>query len=184
MRDMNRLSVLSVYTDEDGNQMETCLDEETGELIDRVAYTSITRDVEYSEPLDIMSITNKVKFNQAVAYKIGKRRYNLWVGGSLLDLAIDRQVHPSELCIFFYLGREVGYNNLVYTSIGDILKGTGCGRTTVYSALQSLKDSGLIREVGIELDKDGDRMFAINPRYFFLGYYPYRQELVKDWYKG
>jgi hypothetical protein len=180
---MRNYTVLSTYVDEHGTKIENCLDEETGELIDRVASTNILMDLEYISPIDISGITSRLKFEEVVAGKIGRKRYNLWVGSSLLDLAIDKQVHPAPLCVLFYLGRSVAYNNLAYTSVQDIIKGTGHTKSTVYMALQTLEGIGLIKDVGVNLDRESDRLFTVNPRYFFLGYYPYRQELVKGWYK-
>lgn len=174
-------TILASYVDEDGKEVETRVDEETGELKDYIVNESIPRDIQYPSPVEIHRITGRKAFEELLSEKIGRRKYQLWVGNVLLDLAIDKDIHASIVTVFCFLGRKVGYNNIAYTSTKELVEGTGLNKRTVQRALDSLERMHLILKVVLDLDKAGDRLILINPRYFFLGYYPYRQVLVREW---
>lgn len=174
--------VLSEYTDENGDVVHTCMDKNTGEIVDYVISKGITRDISYPPPIDISLLNSRDIFEKITDQKIGKKRYQLWVGNMLLDLVVDKKYHPSVFGMFCYLGQNVKYNNLIYTSTKEMSVGAGYNRDTVSKAVKKLKEEGLLREVDNKLEHPTDRLFMINPLYFFLGYYPYRSVLIKDWY--
>ncbi len=156
------------------------VDMATGELI----YVGSGADLVYSQPIDIPSITSREVYDEIVKEKTRNKRYRLLVSRVLLDVIIDKQLSIGALSVFCFLGQSIGYNNMVYTSVKEIQKGTSYSRDWVYVALEELQRAGLIREVSHKLRGKADRMFLINPVYFFLGYYPYKENLIKDWMMG
>ena len=174
--------VLSEYVDEEGNDVQVCMDDSTGEIVEYVSSKGLVREIAYPPPIDISTLNSRDIFDTIVKQKIGKKRYQLWVGSGLLDLVVGKEYHPSVFGLFCYLGQSIKYNNMVYTDSKEMSEGTGYNRDTVRKAVVQLVKAGLIRQVDNELENVVDRLFLINPRYFFLGYYPYRSVLIKDWY--
>jgi hypothetical protein len=143
--------VLDSYINEKGDLVESRMDESTGEVWSTIA--GKPQDMEDPIPaIDISSITNRGIFEGIVRQKIGKRRYRLWVGPELLEIVVAKDLHPSVYSVFCFLGQNIGYNNMVYLSTEEICNGT-----------------------------DHNRFFLVNPRFFYLGYYPYRNVLVNEW---
>lgn len=134
------------------------------------------------KPIDISSIKNKAMYEAMVRSKV--KNYNLSIGRDLLEVAIAKSLTQAEMSVFCALGDMVGYNNMVYTTTKEIVALTGCVRQTVGDILDNLERKGLIKEVGEELEGKADRFILVNPRYFFKGYYPYREKLTMDWYKS
>lgn len=178
MSDSSKNDVSSlVYTSSIPSELEGyVVDTSTGELIYK-------GDESYSVPVDISTITNKGKFDQMVKDKLAGRKYRLVVSHVLLDLIVDKSLSIGALSVFCYLGQNIGYNNMTYTSIKSIQEGTSYGRDWVYMAIDELKTKGLLREVEHKLEGRADRMFLVNPVYFFLGYYPHKDNLIRDWIK-
>lgn len=174
--------VLSEYEDEEGNTVQTCMDNSTGEIVDYVVSKGVVRDISYPPPIDISTINSKEIFDHIIKQRVGKKRYQLWVGSVLLDLVVGKQYHPSVFGMFCYLGQSIKYNNMVYTNTKEMGEGAGYNRDTVRRVISQLIAGGLIKDVGNKLENPIERLFLVNPRYFFLGYYPYRNVLVKDWY--
>lgn len=177
-------TVLGSYVDEDGNEVETRLDDQTGEIVDYVISKQQSRNIAYPAPIEIAVLNSREIFLSTVKQSIGKRRYSLWVGEVLLDMVVDLKLHPSVFTVFCYLGRSLSYNHMVYTTTEELIKGTGYNRNTVGRAIKSLSELGMLRDAGVKLVGKSDKFFLLNPRYFFFGYYPYRQVLVRDWYKA
>lgn len=155
------------------------IDTETGEIVEKVG-----RDIFYLPPIDLSIITSKRIFDEVVSQRLSRKRYRLWVSPLLLDVVIERNVSIPALSILCYLGQKIGYNNMVYTTFKEIQEGSGYVRQTVSYAISELKSRNLLREVSNKLEERDSRFFLINPLYFFLGYYPNRDNLIKDWMLG
>jgi hypothetical protein len=155
------------------------VDYNTGE-----AFLVTAENVSYLAPLDIKTIVSQETFNQVVKERMYRKRYRLWVSPMLLDMVIERQISIPSLSILCLLGQQIGYNNMVYTSIKKLSEGSGYVRQTVSSAVVELKSHGLLREPENKLEERESRFFLVNPLYFFLGYYPHRDNLIKDWIMG
>ena len=136
-----------------------------------------------SPPIDISSIRSREVFNEMIGGKIGKRKYRLWVSPLLLEMVIDKDIYISSLSVFCYLGQNIGYSNMVYIKTKDIVDQCSYTRQTVSLAIEDLKVRGLIKEVVQKLEGRDDRLFLIYPLYFFLGYFPMRDVLLRDWSK-
>jgi hypothetical protein len=129
-------------------------------------------------PIEIHKIKSRGQFDEMVKAKA--KYFQLSIGLDILDLRLT----PTEAVLFNCLGKLVGYNHMVYTTTRELLVDVGCTRKTLVDCLFSLESRNLIRQVGVELEGKGDRLILVNPRYFFKGYYPYREELIKRWYLG
>jgi len=167
---------------------DTCLingyliDKQTGEIVaegGRYAH----QDISYLQPLDISSITSRGVYEEVVKARI-KKWYKLWVSPMLLDIVIERGTSIPALSTLCLLGQKIGYNNMVYTSIKELATDSGYSRQTVTGAVVELKQKGFVREVENRLEEKESRFLLINPLYFFLGYYPHRENLLKDWMMG
>ena len=141
------------------------------------------RGREPSPPIDISTIRSKEIFDEVVSGKIGKRKYRLWVSPLLLEMVIDKDIYISSLSVFCYLGQNIGYSNMVYLRTKDIVDQCRYTRQTISLAIEDLKVRGLIKEVVQKLEGRDDRFFLIYPLYFFLGYFPMRDVLLRDWSK-
>jgi len=115
---------------------------------------------------------------------VGKRKFRLWVSPMLLDIVIEKQISIPAISILCLLGQKIGYNNMVYTTAKDISEGSGYVRQTVSSALVELGQAGFVKEVDNKLKEKDSRFLLVNPLYFFLGFYPHRDTLIKDWMLG
>lgn len=164
------MSVEYVY--ETINGVRCRIDTDTGEVV--------MKDYRYRTPIDIFKIKTKEQYNDIVKTARGKSKWRLWVGDVLLDLIIERNISIPAASVFCCLGREVGFNNMVFTTTKELQDKTKHTRQTITLALKELKDHDLIREASWVKEK-GSRFFLLNPLYFFLGYYPYRDHLLKKW---
>ena len=151
---------------------------DTGELVESY------EDTHYLVPIDISGIGSKEQYDSLITEHIGKKKYRLVISPVLLDLVVDKVIPMSTLCIFCLLGQKVGYRNMVYTNTKELIEGSGYGRTHISRALSELSINGFIRECDNKLKEKGDRLILVSPLYFFLGYYPHRDGVIKDWYKG
>lgn len=138
----------------------------------------------YIKPIDISAIVAKDIYEEVVRSRVGKRRYKLWISPLLLDVVIDKALTIPALSVLCFLGQKIGYNNMVYITLREIGEGSGYGRQAVSKALTELRRKGFLREVGNKLEERDSRFFLVNPLYFFLGYYPVRDLLLKDWVMG
>jgi hypothetical protein len=152
----------------------------TGELVSGKELN----DRGYAVPVVVSEITSREKYKQVVEDRLKINRYRLQVSHVLLDLVTERQLSIPALSVFCYLGQNIGYNNMVFTTIKDIQEGSGYTRQCVSDAIQELKKNDLVREVEHKLENKADRFFLISPVFFFLGYYPYRDNLIRSWIKG
>lgn len=155
------------------------IDYSTGEL-----YEGRGENVSYVQPIDLKAITSLAYFEAVVKERLSRRRYRLWVSPMLLDMVVERQISIPSLSILCLLGQQIGYNNMVYTTSKKISEGSGYVRQTVSSAIVELKSKGLLRESENKLEERDSRFFLVNPLYFFLGYYPNRDNLIKNWIMG
>lgn len=155
------------------------INKDTGEITEKIA-----SDIMYLPPIDISTITSRDVYDRLVAGRTSRRKYRLWVSPLLLDIVIERGMSIPALSILCYLGRNVGYNNMVYVTMKEIQEGSGYVRQTISTALTELKGRGFIREVSNKLEEKDSRFLLISPLYFFLGYYPNRDTLLRDWMLG
>jgi DNA-binding transcriptional ArsR family regulator len=135
----------------------------------------------YLDPIDIPSITSLEEYTKVIKEKTYRRRYKLWICPLLLDIITEKHISIPALSLLCLLGRKVGYNNMVYTSTKELAEGCGYSRQTISSSLSELKGCGLIKEPNPKLVGKDDRFILVSPLYFFLGYYPYRDVLLRDW---
>lgn len=138
----------------------------------------------YVKPFDISVIHCKEDFDKSVVEVLARRKFKLWVSPLLLDVIIERKLSSPALGIYCFLGQSIGYSTYVYLTIKEMSEGSGYVRQTVYKTLDELEEAGLIRKVGNKLKNREDRFYAINPLYFYLGYYPNRENALKDWMMG
>ena len=162
-----------------GDITNYAVDYTTGEV-----YEVRSVDITYLQPIDISAIGSKIRFDEIVRERISRRRYRLWVSPMLLDMVVEKQISIPSLSVLCLLGQKIGYNNMVYTTFKDICIGSGYVRQTVSGAIAELKEKGLLRECSHKLEERDSRFFLVNPLYFFLGYYPHRDNLIKDWIMG
>lgn len=155
------------------------VDYSTGEI-----YEVRAVDISYLQPIDISAIGSKGIFENIVKERLSRKRYRLWVSPMLLDMVVEKQISIPSLSVLCLLGQKIGYNNMVYTTFKDICLGSGYVRQTVSNAITELKEKGLLRECSHKLEERDSRFFLVNPLYFFLGYYPHRDNLIKDWMLG
>jgi DNA-binding transcriptional ArsR family regulator len=153
------------------------VDKVTGEIYQRRSHV----DISYLAPVDIHNIKSRDVYNRVVVERTNNKRYRLWVCPLLLDMVIERNVSIPALSILCLLGRKVGYNNMVYTTTKELCEDGRYSRQTVSTALSELREGGFIREPNSKLEGKDDRFILISPLYFFLGYYPYRDVLLRDW---
>lgn len=151
------------------------VDSLTGELLQR-------EEELYINPIDVYSIVNRTMYSKLVIEHTGKRKYRLSVSPLLLDLVVDKGLTIPSLSIFCLLGQKVSYRNIIYTTTRELIEGSGYSRQTVSNSLSELSINGFIRECRNSLEGRDDRLILISPLYFFLGYYPHRDNLIKDWY--
>lgn len=151
----------------------------TGEVRERVVLGS-----RYIQPLVLDEITSKATYDKAVKEVLAGRKYRLWVSPFLLDIIIDKELEPREIGLFCFLGQNIAYNNLVYISTKEIISEMGYKRETVSRGLSVLESKFLIRKLDKKLEGKDDRMYQINPLYFFLGYYPNRDKVIGEWMMG
>jgi DNA-binding MarR family transcriptional regulator len=156
---------------------EYVVDKNTGEILE------VVKDIPYQQPIDISSIVSREIFEGVVNLR-RKKWYKLWISPLVLDIVIDRGISIPALSVLCLLGQRIGYNNMVYTTSKDLMVGSGYGRQAVSGAISELKQSGYIREVDNKLQERDSRFFLVNPLYFFLGYFPHRDNLIKDWMRG
>lgn len=154
------------------------VDPETGEL-----YEVGERGSYYLPPLDISAITSKEIYDSVVKARV-KRFMKLKISPILLDVIVDRGLSIPAMSVLCLLGQKIGYNNMVYTSIKELVEGSGYIRQTVSGAIMELKEVGMVREVNNKLKEKESRFFLVNPLYFFLGYYPNRDKLLNEWMLG
>lgn len=154
------------------------VDPETGELYEVEANSSY-----YLPPLDISTIVSREVYDSVVKARV-KRFMKLKISPILLDVIVDRGLSIPAMSVLCLLGQKIGYNNMVYTSVKELVDGSGYIRQTVSSAIVELKDSGMVREVSNKLKERESRFFLVNPLYFFLGYYPNRDKLLNEWMLG
>ena len=161
-------------------------DKETGEILEGVWENSVQEvlPVRYIKPFIIADVTNKEVFDERVKDTTARRKFRLWVSSLIPDLIVDKELSIAELGVFCYLATNIGYGYHVYTSIKDLVDGTGYVRQTVYKALDRLEEGGFIRRCSNKLTAKEDRMYMVNPLYFYLGYYPNRDNALKDWMLG
>lgn len=152
------------------------VNKETGEISEKIG-----SDVYYLPPIDLSAITSRSIYDKLIASRTSRRKYRLWVSPLLLDIVIERGMSIPALSVLCYLGRSVGYNNMVYLTMKEIQEGSGYVRQTVSSALSELKAKKYVREVGNKLEERDSRFFLISPLYFFFGYYSNRDILLRDW---
>lgn len=143
-----------------------------------------SKDPWYSKPIDISAIGSRLQYEEAIKECVGRRKYKLWVSPFLLDIVIDKQLSPSALGLFCYLGQNIGYNNMVYLTTKQIVEDTGYSRQTVSTSLSEIENNHLIRKVDNKLEGRDDRFYLVNPLYFYLGYYPNRDRIIKEWLVG
>ena len=149
----------------------------TGELIfERVELSS-----RYVKPLEIELITSREEYDRQIKAVLARRQYKLWVSQFLLDIIVDRQVSSPALGLYCFLGQSIGYGTYVYLSTKEMVQGSGYVRQTVYKSLQELEDKYLIRKIPNKLKEREDRFYFVNPLYFYLGYYPNRENALKEW---
>ena len=154
------------------------VDPETGEL-----YEVESNNTYYLPPLDISSITSREVYDPVVKARL-KKFMKLKISPILLDVIVDRGLSIPAMSILCLLGQKIGYNNMVYTSVKELVDGSGYIRQTVSNAIGELKDNGMLREVDNKLKEKESRFFLVNPLYFFLGYYPNRDKLLNEWMLG
>lgn len=155
------------------------VDTHTGEIREWVG------EANYLLPIDLATITSREIFDRVVSDRIGKRRnLKLWISPLMLDVVVERRLSIPAISILCLLGQKIAYNNMVYTTAKDISEGSGYVRQTVSTALQELIMSGFVREVGNKLKEKDSRFLLVNPLYFFIGFYPHRDNLIKDWMIG
>jgi DNA-binding MarR family transcriptional regulator len=154
------------------------VDPETGEL-----YEVESSSTYYLPPLDISSITSRELYDSIVKVRL-KKFMKLKISPILLDVIVDRGLSIPAMSVLCLLGQKIGYNNMVYTSVKELVDGSGYIRQTVSNAIGELKDNGMLREVDNKLKEKESRLFLVNPLYFFLGYYPNRDKLLNEWMLG
>jgi DNA-binding transcriptional ArsR family regulator len=154
------------------------VDTHTGEIREWVG------EATYLLPIDISKIDSRQVYDSLVKERVGKRKFRLWVSPMLLDIVIEKQISIPAISILCLLGQKIGYNNMVYTTAKDISEGSGYVRQTVSSALGELGQAGFVKEVDNKLKEKDSRFLLVNPLYFFLGFYPHRDTLIKDWMLG
>lgn len=137
---------------------------------------------EYIQPLDVTKIINRQVFEEEVRNRIGRKKWKLMVSPLLLDLVTDRNISIAAISVFCCLGRNVSLYNLCCMSVQEVVDQTVYKKQTVNEAIRDLKEGGYLKEV-VELEGK-DRLFCVNPLYFFLGFYPYREKLLRDWMRG
>ena len=159
---------------------------ETGEILEGSWENSVQEvlPARYIKPFIISDVTNKEVFEERVKDTTARRKFRLWVSSLIPDLIVDKELSIAELGVFCYLATNIGYGYHVYTSIKDLVEGTGYVRQTVYKALDRLEEGGFIRKCSNKLTAKEDRMYMVNPLYFYLGYYPNRDNALKDWMLG
>lgn len=162
-----------------GDSTNYAVDYHTGEIFEVRGM-----DGTFLQPIDIANMGSKEVFEKTVKDRLSRKRYRLWVSPMLLDMVVERQVSIPSLSVLCLLGQKIGYNNMVYTTFKDICTGSGYVRQTVSNAITELKEKGLLRECSHKLEERDSRFFLVNPLYFFLGYYPHRDNLIKDWIMG
>jgi DNA-binding transcriptional ArsR family regulator len=163
------------------NAADWVVNEYTGEIFERGDFE---KEIRYSQPIELDKIVSREVYDGIVADKTSRKRYKLWVSGFVLDIVAEKVLSGKALCLLCVLGREIGYNNMVYCTLAEMILKTGYVRQTVGEALAELKNLGFVKEVKNKFKGRDDRLFLINPLYFFLGYYPHKDKLVKDWYSS
>lgn len=153
------------------------VDEYTGELYE---YREVIP--QYQQPIDISTITSLEAYQELLTQKIGGRKFKLQVSPLLLDVVVDKVLTIPAISLFCLLGQKIGYNTIVYTSVGGLVKETGYVRQTVSLALSELKDKGFVKEPDVRLNRKGDRLLLVSPLYFFLGHFYNRDNCIKDWF--
>lgn len=150
------------------------IDPLTGEILSDVKHQ------EYLVPIDVKLILSREDYDREVRLR-RKRWMKLWISPLLLDVIIERHLTIPAISVMCVLGQKVGYQTMVYTNLKDLVKESGHVRQTVSNALTELKDNGFIREVGNKLKEKDSRFLLLNPLYFFVGYYPSRDKLIREW---
>jgi hypothetical protein len=155
--------------------------EETGEIFEEGVPLVAGR---YLQPLDISGVRNKETFDVAIKATVGRRNYKLWVSPFILDIIVERELSAPALGLLCFLGQNISYHTYVYLSTKEIVEGSKYVRQTVVSSLSELLEKHLVRKMSNKLEDKGDRFLALNPLYFYLGYYPNRDNVLKDWVGG
>lgn len=141
------------------------------------------REVYYLPPLELSAITSREVYDSVVRARY-KKFMKLKISPILLDIIVERGLSIPAMSVLCLLGQKIGYNNMVYTSVKELVEGSGYIRQTVSAALGELKDGGMVREVDNKLKEKESRFLLVNPLYFFLGYYPNRDKLLNEWMLG
>lgn len=149
------------------------LNVDTGELV----------ELSYSEPIDTKKMVCRDSYNQEILRVRGKKKWRVGLGQLVLDLVIDRLLSIPALSLFCAMGREVGYHNVVMITNKEMREKTSYSRQTISNCIQELKREGLIKEAEWSIKGKEDRLFFLNPLYFYMGYYPYRDALLKQWWE-
>lgn len=156
------------------------VDLRTGEICDDWEEVEPT----YLEAINTDNIHSFDDYLDVVRDRMKGKRYRLFISPLLLDMVIEKSIGIPALCVFCMLGQKVGYGNMVYTTTREICQVTGYSRQTVSGVIQELLSHRLLKEVGKKLKGRDDRFFLISPLYFFLGYHPHRDALIKGWFMG
>lgn len=155
------------------------IDTETGEVMGMGISGANTE--RYSPPIVISSIKSRGVYEEIIREKTSRRKYVLRISPLLLDVIIAKEVSIPAISVLCSLGRKIGYNNMVYTTSRELSIDSKYSRQGVSMAITELKKAGFIKEPNGKVGEKGDRFLLINPLYFFLGYYPYRDNLIRDW---
>lgn len=158
-------------------------DKETGEILENGGYSDHNK-VKYLKPFILDGVNNKEVFLERVNDTVGRRKFRLWVSPLLPDLIVDKELSIAALGVFCYLATNIGYGTTVYVSIREVVEGSGYVRQTVYKALEELENGGYLRKTDNKLSLKEDRMYTMNPLYFYKGYYPHRENALKSWVMG
>ena len=131
-----------------------------------------------TKPLTWEDVCDRDTYKRVVKGYKGNHKYKLWISPLLLE--VISELSPTGVKVLFLIAKQVGWHNVAYVHLPEFYE--HCSRPSVYRALKELRDMGLLREMSNNLPK-GDRLYKVSPVYFYLGWYPYRDVLVKNWIK-
>lgn len=150
----------------------------TGELLSKMGTTLGSN---YIIPMEVDKITCKEDYELQVKGVVANRRLKLWVSPFLLDVIVERQVSSPALGIYCLLGQSIGYSTYVYLTTKEMVESSGYVRQTIYKALDELIAKGFVFAMPNKLKEREDRFLMLNPLYFYVGYYPNRENALKEW---